>query len=57
MVSGSSERRRAGLPSKSKYVECCPFDGLPCEHVDSCDDALALNLGLVLPCSCSRAVV
>lgn len=54
--SGSSERRRVGLPSKCKSVECCPFDGLPCEYVGSCDEVMALNFGFVLPCRCSRAV-
>lgn len=38
-------------------VKFCPFDGLPCKYVDSCDDALALKLNLLLPLQCSRAVV
>lgn len=38
-------------------VKFCPFDSLPCEHVDSCDDALALKFNLLLPLKCSRAVV
>jgi len=38
-------------------VKFCPFDGLPCEYVDSCDDALALKFSLLLPLQCSRAVV
>ena len=25
-------------------VDCCPFDGLPCEYVDSCDAILGLDL-------------
>lgn len=25
-------------------VQICPFDGLPCEFVDSCDDAMVLLL-------------
>lgn len=29
----------------------CPFDELPCEHVDSCDEVLVLLFGLPLPCS------
>jgi len=40
-----------------RSVSLCPFDGLPCEHVDYCDDVVALVFGLVLPCECSRAVV
>lgn len=40
-----------------RSVDCCPFDGLPCEHVSSCDDVMALTFGLVLPFKCSRAVV
>ncbi len=24
----------------------CPLDGLPCEHVDSCDDILSLQFGV-----------
>ena len=35
----------------------CPFDDLPCDFVDSCDDAMALRYGLVPPMICSRAVV
>ena len=36
----------------------CPFDGLPCEYVNSCDEALAWRFGVVLgeAPSCSRAV-
>ena len=41
----------------ARSVDCCPFDGLPCEYVSSCDDVMALTFGLVLPCKCSRAVV
>jgi hypothetical protein len=26
----------------SARVEVCPFDGLPCEFVDSCDDVMIL---------------
>lgn len=39
-------------------VKLCPFDGLPCEFVDSCDDVLSLLSGLrvVEGSSCSRAV-
>lgn len=25
-------------------VQVCPFDGLPCEFVDSCDDVMVLLL-------------
>ena len=39
--------------------DVCPFDGLPCDHVDDCDDVLELRFGI--DCSedglhCSRAV-
>jgi len=40
-----------------RSVSLCPFDGLPCEFVESCDDVIALLFGLVLPFNCSRAVV
>ena len=37
----------------------CPFDNLPCEHVDCCDDILSLMVGF--DCTegyaCPRAVV
>ena len=41
-----------------RSVDVCPFDGLPCEHVSSCDDVLTLRFGVVLGegASCSRAV-
>jgi hypothetical protein len=37
----------------------CPFDGLSCAMVGSCDDVLSLAIGsdCVEGCSCSRAVV
>ena len=37
----------------------CPFDNLPCEHVDCCDDVLSLLVGsnCVEGDSCPRAVV
>jgi len=34
----------------------CPFDDLPCDHVDSCDDAMALQYRLTPPMVCPRAV-
>jgi len=39
-------------------VEVCPFDGLPCKYVNSCDDVLTLRFGFVIGESepCSRAV-
>jgi hypothetical protein len=41
-----------------RSVDLCPFDGLPCERVKGCDDALSLRIGLYLVegDSCSRAV-
>ena len=41
-----------------RSVDLCPFDGLPCERVKDCDDALSLRIGvyLVEGVSCSRAV-
>lgn len=40
-----------------RSVGICPFDELPCEHIDSCDDAMALYFGLLLPHNCTHAVV
>jgi len=40
-----------------RSVDLCPFDGLPCEYVNSCDDAMELAWGLVLSFNCTRAVV
>ena len=39
-------------------VDLCPFDGLPCEFVRGCDDALSLYCGfdVVEGDSCPRAV-
>jgi hypothetical protein len=44
--------------SRAKEILLCPFDDLPCEYVNSCDDALSLRLGfdMVEGDSCSRAV-
>lgn len=45
--------------SKSvRSVDLCPFDGLPCEFVKGCDDALSLYVGFDVRegDSCSRAV-
>jgi len=41
-----------------RSVSLCPFDGLPCDHVESCDDALSLRVGfdVVEGDSCTRAV-
>ena len=33
----------------------CPFDGIPCSHVESCDDVVAVLFGEVPSFSCSRA--
>lgn len=43
---------------KVKVVSVCPFDDLPCDFVDSCDDALSLRFGvdMVKGDSCPRAV-
>jgi len=47
---------KALIASQNK-VKVCPFDGLPCKYVDSCDDVLSLQLGVdvVEEESCSRA--
>lgn len=40
-------------------VKLCPFDNLPCDHVDSCDAVLSLEFGFDCVESgfyCSRAV-
>jgi len=41
-----------------RSVDLCPFDGLLCERVKDCDDALSLHIGVYLAegGSCSRAV-
>lgn len=39
-----------------RSVSLCPFDDLPCSHVDSCDEVVALAFGSIPPCRCSRAV-
>jgi hypothetical protein len=38
--------------------DVCPFDGLPCDYVDSCDDVLELLFGVDTEdgSHCSRAV-
>jgi len=61
------EDRRAGyrrdvedlIASQNIEMSVCPFDNLPCEHVDSCDDVLSLHVGfdVVEGCSCPRAAV
>jgi len=34
--------------TENKYVRgVCPFDGLPCDVVDSCDDVLELLWGVI----------
>ena len=38
------------------FIGLCPFDGLPCEFVESCDDVVELRLGLVPSFNCSRVV-
>ena len=41
-----------------RSVDVCPFDGLPCKYVSSCDDVLSLVFGfdVVEGASCTRAV-
>lgn len=43
---------------KLDFSNVCPFDGLPCGHVNDCDDALSLVTGFdwVEGSSCGRAV-
>jgi hypothetical protein len=41
----------------SVSVELCPFDGLPCEFVSSCDDVIYVAFGQPHMVVCSRAVV
>lgn len=41
----------------SVSVELCPFDGLPCEFVGSCDDVIYVALGDFGKVVCSRAVM
>ena len=46
------------MKSKSvRSVDLCPFDGLPCKYVGSCDEVLRLYWGVGdVEWSCSRAV-
>jgi hypothetical protein len=41
----------------SVSVDVCPFDGLPCAYVSSCDDVIYVALGEFDEVVCSRAVV
>jgi hypothetical protein len=45
-------------PSGKDDVKLCPFDGLPCEKVDCCDNAMILVYGILSDEAhyCSRAV-
>jgi hypothetical protein len=47
------EEALSGFVDLKIESDLCPFDGLPCEHPDCCDDAL----GVAVEYSCSRAVV
>ena len=58
---GLKRLREVAVAMKRKSVrsvDLCPFDGLPCEFVHSCDDALSLFTGvdIVEGGSCPRAV-
>ena len=54
MSSGASARKvsyRDVIAESLGSASLCPFDGLPCEHVDCCDALL----GVPVEFSCSRA--
>jgi len=38
-------------------VDVCPFDGLPCEFVSSCDDVIDFAFDEVPKYRCSRVVL
>jgi hypothetical protein len=54
----AKEEGSSGFVDVKIESELCPFDGLPCEFVGSCDDVLSLRFGVgcVERSSCSRAV-
>jgi len=37
--------------------EICPLTNLPCDHVGSCDELMALQFGSVPPMVCSKYVI
>jgi len=39
-----------------KSVDVCPFNGLPCDFVSSCDDVMERNFGLPPSYKCQRVV-
>ena len=39
----------------SVVSKICPFDSLPCSHVESCDDVVAILFGEVPRFACSRS--
>ncbi len=45
------------LIASENETKVCPFDGLPCEYVSSCDDVLSVQFGrdMVEGDSCPRA--
>jgi len=45
------------LIASQNKEKVCPFDGLPCEHPESCDHVLSLQFGrdMVLDDPCPRA--
>ena len=60
MLCGLNQLRGVAVAMKNKAVRSvslCPFDDLPCEFVENCDDVMELVFGLVLSFKCSRAVV
>lgn len=55
---GRGERKSVIVPVKRFVsVSVCPFDSLPCSHVESCDDVVALLFGEVPRFACSRSGV
>ena len=48
---------KAVLREKTKTVSVCPFDGLPCDIVSSCDEILFALYRVEPEWHCTRAVV
>lgn len=57
MGSKSSRNKRGSVVGVKGSVgtQICPFDHLPCSHVESCDDVVAVLFGEVPSFVCSRS--
>jgi hypothetical protein len=54
---GSVTSPNCGTYRDQYDFELCPFDGIPCEIVSSCDEVLFVRFGFKPEWHCSRAVV